>query len=254
MRVTSRSAAGLIFAVVTFGIFISSYREPPAASILATLDAAERLRTNARAGTVGQPLRGRNLALLLGPSPGGDIVPLRQAAQDLGARVAEVRFTTPARPRSGRDDVLALARMLGHMYDALDCEALAPATVRQIEQEAGVPVYHGLCLEEHPACVAADLMTLREHRSPPGASILFLGDPKVPRGNSFVSAAREIGFEVLVGDRGRPASNDATFVVDARHSPRWSLLASAQPLDEARRAENHRCAMQAVLLDTLDKA
>ncbi|NDZ18404.1 hypothetical protein C7T35_25980 [Variovorax sp. WS11] len=254
MPVKSRIAAGPTFAVVTSGISISPQREPLAArNVLATLAAAERLRTQARAGTAGQSLRGKNLALLLGPSPGADISALRRAAQDLGARVAEVRFTEPAKPAPGRDDVHALARMLGRMYDAVDCEALAPATARRIEQDAGVPVYHGLCLDEHPARVLADLMTLREHRSPPGASILFLGDPKAPRGSHFVSAARAAGFDVLVGG-GQPASKDATFLVDARHSAHWKLLASALPLDEARRAENHRCVMQAVLLDTIVKA
>lgn len=255
MPVKSRIAAGPTFAVVTTGLSISPHREPLAArNVLATLAAAERLRTHARAGTSGQPLRGKNLALLLGPSPCGDISTLRHAAQDLGARVAELRFTEPAEPAPGRDDVVALARILGRMYDAVDCEALAPATARRIEQDAGVPVYQGLCLDEHPARILADLMTLREYRSPPGASILFLGDSRTPRGSQFVSAARAAGFDVLVGGSGPLQSNDATFLVDARHSAHWSLLASARPLDEARRTENHRCVMQAVLLDSIVKA
>lgn len=230
-------------------------REPlAAASIFATFAAAERLRTNASAGTTGQPLRGKNLALLLGPSQGGDVSALRRAAQELGARVAELRFAEPTQPASARDDVRALARMLGRMYDAVDCGALAAATVHQIEQEAGVPVYHGLYLDEHPARVLADLMTLHEHRSPPGTSILFLGDPRTRRAGNFVSAAREAGFEVRVGDCGQSASNDATFLVDARHSPRWALLAADRPLDEARRSENHRCVMQTMLLDPGIKA
>jgi len=255
MPVKSWIAAGSTFAVVTSSLSASPHREPLAArNVLATLAAAERLRTRERDGTAGQPLRGKNLALLLGPSPSGDISTLRRAAQDLGARVAEVRFTEPAKPAPERDDVLALARMLGRMYDAVDCEALAPATARRIEQDAGVPVYHGLCLDEHPARVLADLMTLREHRSPPGGSMLFLGDAKTPRGSQFVSAARAAGFDVLVGSSGQPQSNDASFLVDARHSAHWSLLASGRPLDEARRTENHRCVMQAVLLDSIVKA
>jgi ornithine carbamoyltransferase len=244
---------------VSSGIFTppppASIREPlVAASIFATFAAAERLRTNARAGTAGQPLRGKNLALLLGPSPAREVSALRRAAQELGARVAELRFAEPADPASGRNDVRALARMLGRMYDAVDCGALGAATVRQIEQEAGVPVYHGLCLDEHPARMLADLMTLHEHRSAPGASILFLGDPRTPRASEFISAAREAGFEVRAGDRGQPASHDANFLVDARHSPHWALLAAGRPLDEARRSENHRCVMQTMLLGAVSTA
>ncbi|MDR6536760.1 ornithine carbamoyltransferase [Variovorax soli] len=255
MPVKARIATSPTFPVVTSGISISPHREPLAArNVLSTLAAAERLRTHARAGKGGQPLRGKNLALLLGPSPGVDISTLRRAAQDLGARVAEVRFTEPVQPAAGPNAVHSVARMLGRMYDAVDCEALAPATVRRIEQDAGVPVYQGLCLDDHPARALGDLLTLCEHRSPPGASILFLGDPKAPRGSQFVSAARAAGFDVLDGGAGEAVSNDATFLVDARHSAHWALLASAHPLDEARRAENHRCVMQAVLLDTIAKA
>jgi ornithine carbamoyltransferase len=254
MPVKARIAAGPTFAVVTSRISALPHRDPLGAkSLMATMATAERLRAQARTGTGGQPLRGKNLALLLGPPPSGDIATLRRAAQDLGARVAEVRFTEPAKTGE-RDDVLALARMLGRMYDAVDCEALAPSTARRIEQEAGVPVYDGLCLDEHPARALADLMTLREHRSPPGALILFLGDPKAPRGSQFVSAARAAGFEVLVGSSGQSVSNDAQLLVDARHPAQWKLLAAARPLDEGRRVENHRCVMQAVLLDTIVKA
>jgi len=254
MRVKFRIAAWPTFAVVTSGN--STFARPDllsARSNLAMMAAAERLRAQARAGTSAQPLRGKNLALLLGPPPSGDIATLRRAAQDLGARVAEIRFTEPAKAAGERDGVLALARMLGRMYDAVDCEALASATARWIEQEAGVPVYHGMCLEEHPARVLGDLMTLRELRSPPGASILFLGDPKAPRGSQFVSAARAVGFDVLVGGA-QTASNDANFLVDARHTAHWKLMATARQVDEVRRAENHRCVMQAVLLDTIVKA
>lgn len=224
-----------------------------ARSIFATFAAAERLRTAARAGTLGRPLRAKNLALLLGPASGADVAALRRAAQDLGARVSELRFVVPAETASRRDDVRALARMLGRMYDAVDCGPLAPATARQIERDAAVPVYRGLGLDEHPARIVADLMTLREHQPLPGASILFLGDPTTVRGSNFVATAREAGFDVRVGGSGQPASDDATFQVDARHSPHWALLASARPIDEALRAENHRSVMQAVLLDTIVK-
>jgi ornithine carbamoyltransferase len=254
MPVKPRIAARPTFAVVTFRISVFPLRDPLAArSIMATMTAAERLRAQARAGTVGQPLRGKNLALLLGPPASGDIASLRRAAQELGARVAELRFTEPASTAGERDEVLALARMMGRMYDAVDCEAVAPATASRIEHEAGVPVYHGLCLDEHPARVLGDVMTLREHRLQSDASIQFLGDPKAPRAIQFASIARAAGFDVLAGS-GQPASSDAKLLVDARHSTRWTLMASARPLDEARRLENYRCVMQAMLLDTIIKA
>ncbi|WP_436316667.1 hypothetical protein [Variovorax sp. LjRoot84] len=223
-----------------------------AGDILAIFAAARRLQ--AHAGTLGKPLHGKNIALLLGRSPTGETPALHRAALELGARVAEVPFAEPA-GASGRDDLRGLARMLGRMYDAIDCGTLAPATVRQIEQEAGVPVYAGLALQDHPVQVLADLMTLSDQRLPSAkASLLYLGDPRTKRGHAFLAAARQIGFEVRLGQHLQAASNDATiFVVDATHHPRWALHSPSNLLDEARRSETHRRVMQTVLLDTMER-
>jgi ornithine carbamoyltransferase len=261
MPIKARIATSNTFAVVESGLAILSHHLSSsqllgAGNIPAIFAAARRLRADAHAGTTPKPLRGKNLALLSVTPPGGETSALHRAALELGARVAEVRFAEPTRSASARDDIRALARMLGRMYDAIDCGALAPATVRQIERAAGVPVYEGLGLDSHPAQALADLMTLYENRSPPAsdASILFLGDPQTTRGRTFLSTARELGFEVRIGDRGQAASNDATFVVDATRPPHWSLQGPGGPLDDARQSENHRCMMQTVLLDTIVKA
>ena len=216
-----------------------------AASLTATLAAARRLRCNARAGTAGEPLRGKNLALLLDPAAAPDLQPLRLAAQALGARVAELRYAEPA----STGDTLALGRMLGRMYDAVDCEGIPEPIARQIEQEAGVPVFQGLCRDEHSARTAADLMTLQEQRSSPGTPLLFLGDSTTMRAGRFVAAARQAGFHVRMDEHGR---NDvhAPLLVETRDSPRWTLLAG-QPIDEEWRSENHRCVIQALLLEAL---
>ncbi|RZL92718.1 MAG: hypothetical protein EOP82_09265 [Variovorax sp.] len=233
----------------------SSSQPQVARNIPAIFAAARRLRADAHAGTTPKPLRGKNLALLFVAPPGGQTSALHRAALELGARVAQVRFAEPTRSAPARDDIRALARMLGRMYDAIDCDTLPPATVRQIERTAGVPVYEGLGLDNHPAWALADLMTIHDHRPPaPDTSILFLGDPQTTRGRAFVLAARELGFEVRLGDRGQAASNDATFVVDATRPPHWSLQGPNSPLDEARRSENHHCMMQAVLLETIVRA
>lgn len=251
-------AAGNTFADVKSVLSIPSHRgsagEPLAAEdILAIFAAARRLREDARAGTIGKPLHGKNLALLLDTPPGEETSALHRAAQELGARVSEVRFDDPAGSASAKDNLRCLARMLGRMYDAIDCGTLAPASVRQIEQEAGVPVYEGLGLDHHPARALADLMTLFEHRPAPGASIRFLGDPTTARARAFLPAARAMGFEMGTEERPQAGSEDATFVVDATKGPHWSLCGPAGPLDALRCSENHRCMMQAELLETIVK-
>jgi hypothetical protein len=258
MPVKSRIVASPTFAVVKPAITSPPLRaspgDPQAADlVLATFAAARQLRTNAQATPGGQPLRGKNVALLLGSSPSANVMALRNAAQALGARLAELRFTRSQYPVAGRDDISALARVLGRLYDAIDCEGLDAPEARRIEQESGIPVYHGLGQEEHPARVVADLMTLHDLRSPHGASILFVGDAKTARAGQFISAARATGFEVLLDDHENPASKDTTFLVDARDDPHWSLRASTGPIDQALRAQNHHWVLQAMLLQGIVK-
>jgi hypothetical protein len=159
--------------------------------------------------------------------------------------VADLRYAEPA----CAGDTLALGRMLGRMYDAVDCAGIPEPIARQIEQEAGVPVFRGLGLDEHCARVAADLMTLQEQRRAPGAPLFFLGDSTTQRAGRFVAAARQVGFHVRVDERARNDAHGA-LMVDTRHSTHWTLLAG-QPIDEEWRSENHRCVIQAMLLNAL---
>jgi ornithine carbamoyltransferase len=176
---------------------------------------------------------------------------LHRAAVDLGARVAEVLFAEP--DGSTPHDVGALARILGRMYDAIDCGSLAASTVERIELEAGVPVYAGLGQDDRPARALGDLLTLFEAVAPAGAKagILFVGDTQTLRSRTFLSAAQEMGFDLKFGGLdGDPAADDADLMVDATR-PQWSLRRAGMPIDEERRSENHRCVMQTVLLDTI---
>lgn len=222
-----------------------------AAKTAAILAAARRLRADARAGRTRKALRGKNLALLLGGPPGREMSPLHRAAQDLGARVAELRFEADA---AKQPDIGALARLLGRMYNAIDCDTLAPSTVQRIEMEASVPVYAGLGRDDHPARAIADLLTLCDCGSTATSptSLLFIGDPLPRRSSTFLSAARELGFSLQLTEIEQPAApHNSSCVVDARHPLEWSLYAQGRLVEEARRSENHRCVIQTVLLDSI---
>src|SRR3990167_9446367 len=95
--------------------------------LLVVLDAARRLTAAAPDGRVGVSLRGRNLALLDDLPPSEAVGSLRSAAIGLGAQVSHLR------PRAARISAQAIdtatARMLGRLYDAIDCEAMPPALV-----------------------------------------------------------------------------------------------------------------------------
>ncbi|MDM0107731.1 hypothetical protein QTH97_22485 [Variovorax sp. J22R24] len=231
-----------------------SLDEPLAAGqAAAVFETARRLRADSQTGEARKALHGKNLVLLLAAPPGRQISPLHRAAEDLGARVAEVRFEADA---SEQPDIGALARLLGRMYDAIDCDTLPPSTVQRIEMEASVPVYAGLGRDDHPAKALADLLTLCEHASTADSqtTLLFIGDPQPWRSSIFLSAARQLGFSLQLAETRRPEAKELPYVVDATHPPEWSLYAQGRLIEEAFRSENHRCVIQTVLLDTIPRA
>jgi len=212
---------------------------------------ASRLKAASRAGSAGdRPLLGRNIALLRPRPPETDMPVLHRAALDLGARVAHVRLGPPIEATGTK--FRGLSQMLGRLYDAIDCSELAPAEVRLIEQHAGVPVYDDLEGPNHPARALADLMALRDHGCMPGPNtqIVFLGDPLSVRARNFFELARREGFCLRLLDPSG-AVDDVVFSVDAIDPDHWVLHAPSGPIDAAECTQNHRFALQAMLLATM---
>lgn len=94
------------------------------------------------------PLRGKNIALMCG-SESGDAKLFAEAAARLGARVARIE-PAPAWLRGESQPGADTVRLLEHLYDAVDCEALPPGFARHLQEQMGVPVYDGLARADHP--------------------------------------------------------------------------------------------------------
>lgn len=127
-----------------------------AAEANAVLDQARALQGAAAAGATQTMLRGKNLGLLCDSEDDPDAVLFRRAALDLGAHVAYIRPSLTG--LSTRPDVQHTARMLGRLYDALECQGAAQSLAQQIGAEAGVPVYGGLASADHPTAGLAALL------------------------------------------------------------------------------------------------
>lgn len=120
----------------------------PARDGAALLHLARTLRAMKRSGTV-PPLLDRRYLGLLSPehrSPWQGAV--AEAARGLGARVTWV----PPMALLAADSLQArdTARLLGRLYDLLDCEGLPPALVQCLRRDSGVPVYEGMGRPDHP--------------------------------------------------------------------------------------------------------
>ena len=120
------------------------------------LDHARSLQLAAAAGELGASLRGRKLGLLCESADDGDAALFRRAAVELGAHVAHIRPSLTE--LSTLPDVQRTARMLGRLYDAIECQGMATELVHQVGVEAGVPVYDGVASQMHPTAQLADLL------------------------------------------------------------------------------------------------
>jgi ornithine carbamoyltransferase len=115
---------------------------------------ARALQRLADAGQRLSLLRGKNLGLLCESDDREEAQRFRRAATDLGARVAHIRpDLTLASPNS---DVIETGRMLGRLYDGVECLGLDAAIVRRLGAAGKVPVYDGIASRNHPTATLAE--------------------------------------------------------------------------------------------------
>lgn len=205
------------------------------------LDTGGQLRRASREGVSATPLRGRNLALLNDGASGGGAARLRRAALELGAKVAELRTQdTGIGPGA---DARATLRLLGRLYDAIDCEGLPPAVVEEIARETAVPVFNGLGATS-PARAIAELLPLAERCGKPldALRLAYLGDPATGCGPTLVHLAGACGIDL----RDAPG-DDVDLVIDARDGRPWAVPG----VDAAERSANRHFTLQAMLLATM---
>lgn len=142
--------------------FSSEARAPEAAprlsppQVTSLLERARMLQRTALEGSTPRLLRGKNLGLLREAQDDEALALFLRAAAELGAHVATMHCGLS--PASAPQDVLHTARMLGRLYDALECQGIDPAVVQQIARHAGIPVYEGLAMAGHPSAALAALL------------------------------------------------------------------------------------------------
>jgi ornithine carbamoyltransferase len=108
---------------------------------------AELLLAAARGGTAGALLRGRHLALLCSDAGQPAARLFHVAVEALGARVSDIAPLHPDAAGRHADT----ARLLGRLYDAIECQGLESTVVAELRSHAGVPVFAGLATDAHPS-------------------------------------------------------------------------------------------------------
>lgn len=136
------------------------HHSPPSA-VPATPGEADAVLAQARAllqarGTPGaRPLlRGKKLGLYCSDPASEPARLFREAALELGAHVSHLPLTLGE--RSDAREIAHTARVLGKLYDAVECISLPPAIVEALRDDAGIPVYGGLATATHPSAALAE--------------------------------------------------------------------------------------------------
>ena len=92
------------------------------------------------------------------------------------------------------------ARVLSRYVDAIMIRTFADATLRELAENATVPVINGLTNRSHPCQIMADVMTFEEHRGPiAGKRVVWAGDGNnvsVQRLVVIDSGARQAGLRI----------------------------------------------------------
>jgi ornithine carbamoyltransferase len=95
------------------------------------------------------PLRGKYIAVITPARETSLDEDLASAAAALGARVARIE-PEPSWLKGDAEPGADMARLLDHLYDAVDCEELPPGFALRLQKQLDVPVYEGLQRADHP--------------------------------------------------------------------------------------------------------
>ena len=162
------------------------------------LDLARDLKRAKYAGTEVPRMKGKSIALIFEKTSTRTRCAFEVAAYDQGAHVT---YLGPTGSQIGiKETMKDTARVLGRMYDGIEYRGFAQATVQELSDYAGVPVWNGLTNEAHPTQVLADLLTMTEHTDKPlkQVSFAYLGDARFNMGNSLLVGGAKMGMDVRI--------------------------------------------------------
>lgn len=163
------------------------------------LDLARDLKRAKYAGCEVPRLTGKNIALIFEKTSTRTRCAFEVAAYDQGANVT---YIEPSSSQIGHKETMKdTARVLGRMYDGIEYRGFSQATVEELAEFSGVPVFNGLTDEYHPTQMLADVMTMQENCDKPlgKISFAFVGDGRNNVSNSLLLIGAKLGMDVRIG-------------------------------------------------------
>lgn len=154
-------------------------------------------------------LRGRKIALVSGRSSTRRRSASEVAAHDQGAHVTHLGS---ADLRLGHAEAVKdAAKVLGRVYDAIECQDVAQRRAETLARFSGVPVWNALSDHWHPTQALGDMLTVREHapKRYEEVALAYCGDARTSLGNSVLVAGVMLGMDVrMVAPKERRTRED----------------------------------------------
>ena len=164
--------------------------------ILDTLDLADKLKAEKKAGVEHHILKGKTLGMIFSKSSTRTRVSFEVGMYDLGGSAL---FLSARDLQIGRGEpVEDTARVLSRFLDGIMIRTFDQKEVEDLAKYGSIPIINGLTDYCHPCQVMADLQTIREHKgSLEGKKLCYIGDGN-NMANSLIAGCIRTGMTVAI--------------------------------------------------------
>jgi ornithine carbamoyltransferase len=160
------------------------------------LDSAADLKTRQKKGERHTPLAGKTLAMIFEKSSTRTRVSFEVAMFQLGGHAL---FLSSKEIQLGRGESIAdTAKTLSRYVDAIMIRTFSHDDVRELAENADIPVINGLDDLMHPCQILADLFTIKEKKgSLKGLQVGYIGDSNNVA-HSWLEGAAKTGMHLII--------------------------------------------------------
>ena len=164
--------------------------------ILETLDLADKLKAEKKAGIKHHILEGKTLGMIFEKSSTRTRVSFEVGMFDLGGAAL---FLSSKDLQIGRGEpVQDTARVLSRFLDGIVIRTFDQDEVESLAKYGSIPIINGLTDFCHPCQVLADLQTIREHKGGlEGKKLCYIGDGN-NMANSLIVGGIKTGMSVAI--------------------------------------------------------
>ena len=161
------------------------------------LDLSKQLKTEQKAGKVGDRLKGKNILLLFEKTSTRTRCAFEVGATQEGAAIT---FLDNKSSQFGKKESLEdSAKVFGRFFDGIEYRGYEQSVVEDLARFSGVPVYNGLTDIDHPTQILADMMTIEEHLDKPlkDVKVVFCGDTRNNMSYAWMYGCAKMGMKFL---------------------------------------------------------